>query len=411
MNEAESLKNTLRLGFYRYLKDGKYMMTNGEEFIHFQPFAETNQHFEILKGREVFHLLKTKKNQEPWPIVKFTVDFTKNPGKIPGEPLINLAPPMPIQSENSNADTSIIWNHIENLCGDVEQDIKEWVKDWLADIFQNPHNKPGTALTFRTDEGAGKGLFFDNLMKNLLGKRHLQTVNSAFGQQFNGEAKNRLLINFNEGSWNNKRDDIGRLKSFITDPEFAFEEKYKDKISLPNFARCVFTSNDDWLVKNDDSRRFCMLSALKNDYMTSTYFKDLWEAINNDAVIKKFLYELENRKITSDLRIVPKTQEYLDSQILSYNYVNDWLNTVLETETFENGFMLWDTFTENIKTCKGAVAAELYNLMKKDVMSSKKLYIRIKQSARKFGYAFGEVSKRINSDSVIKIWEFRRILK
>jgi len=412
MDKRTSLKDTIQRGYYRQLTSaGDVILTNGKSVFKFMPFAKTHQHFEIPGKSRIYHLLDEEEDKEPWPVVKLTVDFTKPYGKIKNEPFLNIAPEMPVKSENNGEGTSLIWTHIENLCGNVEQDVKEWVKDWIADIFQSPMSKPGTALTFRSEEGTGKGLIFDKLMSKLLGERHLSTSRSVFGERFNGEAKHKLLINFDEGSWDNKRADIGSLKKFITDKDFSFEEKGKDVVLLPNFARTVFTSNASWIIKNDSSRRFCMLNPIKENYWTPGYFSDLVSVINNEQAIKQFLFELETRPITHDLTLIPKTDEYMNQQIISYDYYETWLLEVLENEhvfVSKDGTVdLWETFMPNSKTCLGAYATHSFSEMNRISTTSQKLFARLKNSVNKFGYTLDHLVVNENGKSV-RYWEFKR---
>ena len=412
MDVLQCLKDTIQLGYYRHkMESGDVILTNGKHLFKFLPFAKTYQHFEVIGSRKIYHLLDDLENKEPWPLINFTVDFSKPYGKIPNMPLLNIAPDAPIKSEDNSEDTSLIWSHIENLCGNVEQDVKEWVKDWLADIFQNPMKKPGTALTFRSEEGTGKGLIFDRLMGKLLGERHLSTSRSVFGERFNGEAKHKLLINFDEGSWDNKRADIGSLKKFITDGTFSFEEKGKDVVLLPNLARTVFTSNASWIIKNDNSRRFCMLNPIKEDYCSLQYFEDLISVIENEKAVKQFLHELETRTITHNLTVIPKTEEYENQQIISYDYYDTWLDETLENEKAmtdsESTVELWETFTPNSKTCLGEYATHSFNKMNGMNVTQRKLFTRLKNSTGKFGYTLNNPVVNENGKSV-RYWEFTR---
>jgi hypothetical protein len=174
----------------------------------------------MTKKGIITYQLETVPNKEPWPIVKIVKDPSLPFGKINNKPELNTFyygdRTLPKQT---NKDTSRLWNLIDDMCGDHT----EWCKDWIADIFQHPNRKPGTALIFRGAQGTGKGTIFDVLMSKLLGHAHLTTSRNLFGDRFNWEASGKLLINLNEGSWDQSRKDIGALKNFITDPEFYFE--------------------------------------------------------------------------------------------------------------------------------------------------------------------------------------------
>jgi hypothetical protein len=415
MNYKDSLDDTMRLGFYRKSINGKILLTNGKQIFDKLDFAKLNQHFETIGKYKQYYLLDKEPDAEPWPLINFTVDFSKPHGKIAGQPLFNIAPEAPITSENNGSDTSFFWAHIENLCGNAGQEVKEWVKDFFADIFQNPMNRPGTALTIRSDEGTGKSLFFVDLMGKLLGERNLSTIKSIASERFNSWAKNRLLINFNEGSWNNSKSEIGPLKSFITDQYFSFEEKGKNIEELPNYARCVFTSNATWIMKNDNSRRFCMVRPITENYCSDEYFKKFADLINDDSVVKQFLYDLETRQITHNLREVPKTDEFFNQQTISRDYDEGWLEEVLENAEIciddEGAILLWNNAGEkdfhNIKQCFPKRAESSYNQINGANITSVKLFNRLQNCVHRFKFSLEHKQQKIEGQNM-RIWEFTR---
>jgi hypothetical protein len=142
-------------------------------------------------------------SRKDFPVIKKLIyDINLPFGKVKDEPLINTAKLLdvkfPIKGNNNDQDVFIFWNHLEYLCGDVSQEIKEWVKDWLCDIFQDPNHKKGTALVFIGGQGCGKGIFFNVLMGKLLSGYHHHDDGKGFSEKFNLELKDKLLINFDE---------------------------------------------------------------------------------------------------------------------------------------------------------------------------------------------------------------------
>jgi hypothetical protein len=416
MNYKESLDDTIRLGFYRKLINGRIRLTNGKKDYDLFEFAKLNQHFDT-KGKKTFHTLDEEPNAEPWPeIESFIVDFNQPYGKIVGQPFFNVAPEMPIKSENNGADTSLIWAHIENLCGNVEQDVKEWVKDFVADIFQHPTKKPGTALTFRSAEGTGKGFLFDDLMRKLLGERHLSTSDNIFKNNFNAQAKNKILINLDEGSFDNSKSSIGDIKAFITQPTFQFEEKYREKEGLPNHARLVLTTNEDYVIKNDGSRRFCQLHPVKQDYYTEEYGNKLWATLDDESLLKQFLYELETRQITHNLRVCPKTDESLNQELITKGKFATWLDEVIEVEHVPvNGGEdeLWLKFTPMEKICFPAIATAHFNEQTDSRVLSNNLFGHIKNCVERLDYKLTNPNNREYTEknkAQQRIWKFEKII-
>jgi hypothetical protein len=309
MNEKESLQDAIDNGFYRINDGTKIIITNFDNYFNFKDYCFTYQHFKLAtkKGeKDEFYYLDMFPDREPWPLVKPIIDFEKPYGKLKGEPYFNLFKGFPIKPEITHKDTSILWNHIDYLTSESPQ-ATEWVKDWIADIFQNPNKKPGTFLIFRGGQGTGKGLFFDVLMKRLLGDATLSTPNSVISNRFNGAIRGKLLINLNEGSWDSSRSDVGKIKSFITDPQVEIELKGKEVRTYLNPTRVVMTTNSDWVLKTDnDDRRSCIIETPEKK--DSVYYNNLAKAIDDDAVVAQFYYELLNRTLSSNLKEPPLTK-------------------------------------------------------------------------------------------------------
>ena len=130
------------------------------------------------------------------------------------------------------------------------------------------------------------------------------------------------------------------------------------------------------------------------------------------------MFELETRIINHNLTIIPKTEEYLNQQLISYDYFDTWLDEVLEDENIlvSNNFnsyevnvvKLWETFTLNSKTCLGEYATYNFNEMNKGNFTTRKLFARLKISAPKFGYILDHLVVNENGKSV-RYWEFKKV--
>jgi hypothetical protein len=98
----------------------------------------------------------------------------------------------------------------------------------------------------------------------------LSTTQDIVGN-FNSHLAGRLLVLGDEGVWGgNKRDD-GALKNLITSENIAIERKHFSKVSMSNYTRFIFCSNEQWVVPSsfDMERRFLVLDvdpARQNDF-------------------------------------------------------------------------------------------------------------------------------------------------
>jgi hypothetical protein len=284
----------------------------------------------IKKVDAFSELLNIPDNDPDWPVCTHEIDFTKPYGLNSKNRTFNIFKGFDMEPENTGADTSVLWNHLKFLFSNVEPDNQEWIIDWIAQMFQEPNKKMGTALVLISREGTGKGLFFDSLMSRIFGRDYvIDTSCDPFDKNFNGNLKNKILLNLNEGGWNHRKDTKGQLKNFITDPTFRYEEKFREAEMLINPTRIVMTTNEDWAVsvRNDDRRYFVV--EIPGDHIGDlNYFENLVKSIENDDVCKQFYYEMINRKITHNLRMAPKTEFHKEQQLYSSNYFDKFIETV-----------------------------------------------------------------------------------
>jgi hypothetical protein len=286
-----------------------------------------------IKRVDVFEkLLEVPDDDKDWPVCKHEIDFTMPYGLNPKKRTFNIFKGFDMEPEHTGADTSVLWNHVKFLFSSVEPDNQEWAIDWISQIFQEPNKKMGTALVLISQEGSGKGLFFDSLLSRILGRDYvINTSCDPFDKNFNGNLKYKILLNLNEGGWNHKKDTKGQLKNFITDPTFRYEEKFREAEMLLNPTRIVMTTNEDWAVsvRNDDRRYFVV--EIPSDHIgDANYFETLVKSIEDDNICRQFYYEMIQRQITHNLRMAPKTEFHKEQQLHSSSYFDKFIETVVD---------------------------------------------------------------------------------
>jgi hypothetical protein len=413
--EVDVITYCIANGIYRTVENGALRFyRNGRTFL-IDDYAKSEGLRITIPAKNggtqfIYPSFKEFLNESPWPVIEETVDFSKPKGLIPNTNLYNVAPQR-IPGRQTGADTSIIYKHIENLAGNVDDYAKKWLVDWFAQMIQSPHKKPGTAVTFRSEEGTGKGLLCDIFLGKIFNEGHLTTSRALFGERFNGDARAKIVINLNEGSWDKSRSDLGSIKQFITDPTFPFENKGKDRVNLPNAARLIMTTNSPDVVKADGTRRFAMYHPNKEDYASQEYFNKLATAIEDDDVVAQFVWECENRVIESNLRVIPITEELEDQTVINRDWYDSWFEEVIDDESASiEEIPLWENFSDNLKTCQASHAVLSLNTMMKLNLTSSKLSRRMKDIAKKFGYLFKKNRIAINGTMVV-VWEFCRVIK
>lgn len=130
--------------------------------------------------------------------------------------------------------------------------------NWLAGILQT-RQKQLTAWVLKGEQGAGKGIFLDNVLKELFGRRQsVKVEDSDLQSDFNPWLKNTIIVAFNEVAHDNStRNNIkSRIKAIITDPDVMINEKNIRNYFITNYVNCLFFSNEKvpLFIENKDRR-------------------------------------------------------------------------------------------------------------------------------------------------------------
>jgi hypothetical protein len=191
----------------------------------------------------------------------------------------------------------LILKHINILTGKHTDSFNYFIK-WLAQIVQEPDKLSRTAIVFVSEEGCGKNIFLDFFGNHILGKKYYistENMNTVFGK-FAENLKNRLLVNLNEASGKDSFNLSESIKSTITDPTIDYEQKGIQNITLNNYARFIFTSNNNTPVKigNTDRRFNVFKSSCDHIKLKDKYFGPLVKCMNDIEVQQIFYQYLMN---------------------------------------------------------------------------------------------------------------------
>jgi len=163
--------------------------------------------------------------------------------------------------------------------------------NWLAGILQT-RQKQLTAWVLKGEQGAGKGIFLDYVLKELFGRRQTVKVeDSDLQSDFNPWLKNTILVAFNEVAHDNStRNNIkSRIKAIITDPDVMINEKNIRNYFITNYVNCLFFSNEKVpLFIEQKDRRLNVVSTGPN-LLAFNWFKK-----NPEAYINSLKSEVPN---------------------------------------------------------------------------------------------------------------------
>jgi energy-coupling factor transporter ATP-binding protein EcfA2 len=244
-----------------------------------------------------------------------------------------------------------ILNLIEILCN-REDETYNYVLDWLANIVQEPGLKPGTAILFKSSQGAGKGTLV-TIMRKILGDKLGETShpqNDVFGSHGNVHI-GKLLTSMDEIRMKDTRGDLGRLKNLITSSHVIYNEKNVRQREVANNTRFMFSTNETIPISIDaDDRRYCIVKSSDELCKNPDYWNDLYKNhVNNDAVIRGFFDYLKERDITQRVWTqLPQTEMRNDLLELSIHPMLVWFDLFVhrtrEDEVFVSTHALFQDY-------------------------------------------------------------------
>ncbi len=238
----------------------------------------------------------------------------------------------PKESKETEGFDLFIDHIFSNIC-QGSQEIFEWVMAWLADMFQNPANKPGTALILRGGKGVGKG-FFSHTIGKLLGIHYMSiTQSSQLTGKFNGHLMDKILLFVDEGWWSDERKDAGVLNGLITEPSIAVEMKGKDAIYIANYTRFIIAANSSRIVEASlDERRMAILDVGETAQQNKEYFSAIDDQMKNGGYAKLLHYLLNYKYDPALPKIIPQTAALAEHRLYSMPHEMQWWQQCLFQE-------------------------------------------------------------------------------
>jgi len=198
--------------------------------------------------------LRTKQNFREWeqlPLCKESFYPFKPPLYLDEEQgiyIINKWRPTPFiemfrRKEAPKKETPVIDTILENLF--PEDKVLDRFLNWLSCWFATLH-KSKVAWVITSEEGAGKGLLTDHIIRPIVGPRFCFTAGqSQLQEDFNGWYEDKLFINFNEvsTSYRDRERIQNKIKAFVTDDVVSIRRMRRDAYEVRNWANMIFTSN------------------------------------------------------------------------------------------------------------------------------------------------------------------------
>ncbi len=149
---------------------------------------------------------------------------------------------------------------VKFLCnGDAQ--VLAWVLRWLAYPLQHPGAKMKTSIIVHGDEGSGKNLFFENVMKAIYGEYGGVIGNAQIEAPFNEWASKKLFMVADEVVTRSELRQLkGKLKAMVTGDVIMINPKGMTERAEANHMNFVFLSNEiQPLALDKTDRRYLVL--------------------------------------------------------------------------------------------------------------------------------------------------------
>jgi hypothetical protein len=207
----------------------------------------------------------------------------------------------------------------------------DYIINWLAYFFQEL-KKSQVALVLRGDQGAGKGIFFNEVIKPLFGLEYCTTINdkSLNSSYLGGIIEHVLFFNLDEISYQKTENKTIKnfLKALITNDTITAEKKF---ITLEKetklYGQVLITSNEPHILDIEPTdRRYTIFNTGKNLIYTNFLGFDNYEKLSNtiQTQLQSFAQYLKNYQVdTSKANEALSTSEKEELQRLHLHQLEE----------------------------------------------------------------------------------------
>ncbi|MGJ0354524.1 primase-helicase family protein [Aliarcobacter cryaerophilus] len=203
-----------------------------------------------------------------------------------------------------------------------------WVINWLAYFFQGL-KKSQVALVLLGEQGAGKGILFNEVIKPLFGEAFVKTINDkSLNTNYKGSlVENTLFSNLDEISAKNSSSSVKNfLKALVTNASITAEKKFKNlEKETPIYGQILITSNELYALEIEPSdRRFTVFSTSGNlsyyNFLGYGNYEVLSNSIQNE--LELFAIYLKNYSVDEKIANTALTTPEKYNLIQQYQMTN-----------------------------------------------------------------------------------------
>lgn len=201
---------------------------------------------------------------------------------------------------NTERSYNIILEHFK-VVANFNDNVYEYLLNYFAWLFQKPHRKTEVCLLIQGTQGSGKTTLVEDLLKKMMGIKYVFNtcdIDKIVGK-FNSSLAGKLMTILNEASGKDTYAVIDKIKDSITRKDVCIEYKGHDAVTVADYCNyCYTTNNIKPLPIGEDDRRFQVIECSDKYKGNTEYFNKLYDAIDNDEIVKSLYNFLMKRDIS-----------------------------------------------------------------------------------------------------------------
>lgn len=256
---------------------------------------------------------------------------------------VNLWRGWTLEPTRDEAGCAKFLDHVREVIAAGDAEVAEYVIKWMALRVQGVYNRKvgqalprmNVAIVMRSVQGTGKGLFETYFAKIFGGHALITARGHGLTGRFNWSFAHLLLLAADEAFFAGAGEVHDLLKSFLTEPTFDFEQKYRDAVTLLNHCAIIMSTNKNWAVPADaGDRRMCVIDVSDCKKGDSAYFEALVAERDGNGPAALMGYLLDVDLTGFKVENFPKTEALLEQQhatIGKQSATFEWLLETLET--------------------------------------------------------------------------------
>lgn len=366
-----------------------------------------------LKNVDVHHLLMIHDNKfEPKELSEFFIQ-----GNLFYRNLFKPSYCLQIKEENNpksieltsnyQEDTQVSFESIKRLILHLVNYIPkrfDYIINWLAYFFQSL-KKSQVALVLRGNQGTGKGIFFNEIIKPLFGLEYCKTINdkSLNSSYLSGIVENALFFNLDEISYKKAENKTIKnfLKALITNDTITAEKKFVTLEKETNiYGQVLITSNEPYVLDIEPSdRRYTIfntadINLTHNNYLGYNSYANLSNKIENQ--LESFAQYLKNYSV--DVEIANKALDTNEKKELQMLHID--VKEKKQNSKYSQSVKIHDSIVQfgySLKYCDyyafKSIEFENLDFYNEIINDLKNCNFKIKNLLSTFNYLYGDELK------------------